>query len=85
MLVAAGDIWEGDSERAMRVVARLPAGKPAVFVMGNHEHWNGELLEGLAAAKHQAERLGVTLLDGNAMELAGHAFVRNPDFAPESS
>jgi predicted phosphodiesterase len=32
VLVAAGDIWEGDSKRALRVVARLAAGKPAVFV-----------------------------------------------------
>jgi len=36
-LVAAGDIWEGDSERASRVVARLVGGKPAVFMMGNPE------------------------------------------------
>jgi Icc-related predicted phosphoesterase len=75
VLVVAGDIWEGDSERALRIVARLAGGKPAVFVMGNHEHWDGVLHRGLAEAKRQAERLGVTLLDGNAVDLAGVRFL----------
>ncbi len=75
VLVAAGDIWEADSARALQVVARLADGKPAVFVMGNHEHWNGEVADNLAQAKRHAERLGVALLDDNAVDLEGVRFL----------
>lgn len=43
VLVAAGDVWEGSVERVLDALARLAAGKPVVFVLGNHEHWNGAL------------------------------------------
>jgi predicted phosphohydrolase len=57
------------------MVAKLVAGKPAVFVMGKSEYWNEELLTGLAAAKGLAHDLGITLLDNNAVDLAGVRFV----------
>jgi len=37
ILVVAGDVWEGSSARALAAVARLAQGKPAMFVLGNHE------------------------------------------------
>jgi Icc-related predicted phosphoesterase len=75
VLVVAGDIWEGDIGRALHMVARLAASKPAVFVMGNGEHWNAELHMGLATAKDHAEQLGINLLDGNAVDHAGVRFL----------
>ena len=53
----------------------MAGGKPAVFVMGNHEPWNGELQHERQVARRAAEELGVTLLDDNEVELAGVSFV----------
>ena len=75
VLVVAGDVWEGDSARALEVVAALADGKPAVFVMGNHEPWGGELQAAREAARRAAGRLGITLLDDSEADLAGISFV----------
>jgi len=75
VLVAAGDIWEGDIPRAFRLLEDLASGKPIMFVMGNHEHWNGVLTEDLPLAKMLAEKHGITLLDGSAMTIAGCRFI----------
>lgn len=75
VLVAAGDVWEGDAGRALKTVARLAAGRPAVFVMGNHEYWNGHLDEELADARRLAREYGVTLLEGEATGIEGTRFV----------
>ena len=74
VLVAAGDIWQGDVRRGLDILARLAGGKPVVFVMGNHEHWNGVLGEDLREAKILARRADVTLLDGEAVNIAGCRF-----------
>lgn len=73
-LIAAGDVWEGDARRAMETVARLAAGRPAVFVMGNHEYWRGHLDEVLADARQIARQYGVTLLEGEATVIEGVRF-----------
>jgi Icc-related predicted phosphoesterase len=75
VLVCAGDIWEGDSLRAFRYLRRLADDKPIVFVMGNHEHWNGVLHEDLELAKALAREFKVTLLDGEAATIQGCTFV----------
>lgn len=75
VLVAAGDIWEGDPGRGFAVLRRLAGNKPVVCVMGNHEHWNGVVHEGSALARILAERVGVTLLDGTRAIHAGCQFV----------
>ena len=75
VLVIAGDVWEGDTDAALRVVARLAGGKPAVFVLGNHEFWNREVGQERAAARKAAAKYGVTLLDDDAVDLAGVRFV----------
>ncbi|WP_245198879.1 metallophosphoesterase [Jiella mangrovi] len=38
VLVAAGDIWQADVRRGLKLLTTLSGGKPVVFVMGNHEH-----------------------------------------------
>ena len=75
VLVAAGDIWEGDPGRGFAVLRRLAGDKPVVFVMGNHEHWNGIVSEDLALAPVLAARDGITLLDGGSASLAGCRFI----------
>lgn len=74
VLVAAGDIWQGDYRRGLELVARLAGGKPAVFVMGNHEYWRGVLGDDMRKAKIIARDAGVTLLDGEAVTVAGCRF-----------
>jgi hypothetical protein len=43
--------------------------------MGNGDRWTGEISEMLAVVKRQAERLGIILLDVNAVELGGVCFL----------
>jgi len=74
VLIAAGDIHEGDSDLAMRIAARLADGKPAVFVPGNHEFWGREIERERQLMRRTAKRHGVTLLDDDAIELAGLRF-----------
>ena len=75
VLVAAGDIWEGDCLRSFRFLRSLAGEKPVVFVLGNHEHCNGEVEENLALARMLAADSGVTLLEGDAETIAGCQFV----------
>ena len=75
MLVVAGEVCEGDTDSALRQVHRLANGKPAVFVLGNHEFWNREIARERRASRRAAERHGVVLLDDDVTELAGMRFV----------
>ncbi len=75
VLVVAGDVFEGAPEQGLRVVQRLAGGRPAVFVMGNHEYWNGVVPAELAPAREQAARLGITLLEGDEVEIGGLRFL----------
>jgi len=77
ILVAAGDVWEANCRAAFLTLAQLAAGKPIVFVMGNHEHWilqSGVMHETLAKAKTLARKFGVTLLDGEGATIDGCRF-----------
>ena len=75
VLVAAGDIWEGDCMGAFQFLSTLAGGKPVVFVMGNHEHWNGTLDESMELARTMAQESGIVLLDNSAASIAGCRFV----------
>lgn len=75
VLVAAGDIWQGDCLRAFRFLRHLAGDKPVIFVMGNHEHWNGVLRDNLKLAKALAREQRITLLDGEAVTIKGCTFV----------
>jgi 3',5'-cyclic AMP phosphodiesterase CpdA len=83
VLVCAGDLWEGEPERGVGAVAGLAAGRPAILVPGNHEHYRGgpadrrtagEMLSALRAA---AVRTGsVVVLEHGASAIVGEvAFI----------
>jgi predicted phosphodiesterase len=39
VLIYAGDIWEGQPEKAVQGVVDLARGKPAIIVPGNHDFY----------------------------------------------
>lgn len=75
VLVLAGDVWEGDSIRGMRVARRLAGDRDVVFVMGNHDHWNGEIEENVALARAAAREQGVVLLERDVATIGGVRFL----------
>lgn len=75
VLIAAGDIWEGNCKDAFHLLEQLAQGKPVVFVMGNHEYWNQDLTTALHTAKIHAEKHNITLLDNSSAMLAGCQFI----------
>ena len=54
---------------------RLANGKPAVFVLGNHEFWGREVARERRVAWRAVERHSVVLLDDGAADVAGLRFV----------
>jgi len=74
VLVAAGDLWRGEPEKAVATLNRLAGGRPAVFVAGNHEAW------GMTPEQAQERLRGATagttvyLLDGTEVVLTGIRF-----------
>lgn len=75
VLVAAGDIWEADCLGGFHLLRKLAGDRPVVFVMGNHEYWNGQIHEELAAARSLAPEYGITLLEGDSALIAGCRFI----------
>lgn len=75
VLVCPGDVWQGRTDLAFETLRRLAGDKPVVAVMGNHEHWNGEVEENLAEARLWAKAKDVTLLEGEEATIAGVRFV----------
>ena len=74
--VFAGDV-DSPPERAVHRLAEAPglAGRPIVYVPGNHEHYRGCLDERLAAGKAACAGTRVHLLDRGTTVLAGVRFV----------
>ena len=56
-------------------MAGLADGRPAVFVLGNHEFWNHQVDRRCRSARRAADRHGVLLLDDADMELSGVRFL----------
>ena len=54
VLVVAGDVCEGHTDGALRKVRHLANGKPAVFVLGNHEFWGREVARERRTARRAA-------------------------------
>ena len=75
VLVVAGDVWQGQCLSACRTVARLAAGKPAVLVLGNHEHWNGVAGETIGLMQAAAEEHGIILLEHSEAHVGGVRFI----------
>jgi hypothetical protein len=75
VLVVAGDVSDLIT-RSIRMVSALAAGKPAVFVAGNHEWRRDERSreEKLTAAHASAAKHGVHFLECDAVDIAGVRF-----------
>jgi len=75
VLVVAGDVSDLIT-RSIRMVSALAAGKPAVFVAGNHEWWAGPetIAEKRDAAQFAAQKHSVHFLEGDAVDIAGVRF-----------
>lgn len=71
ILIAAGDI--GPIEHAVEWLASV--GKPAVYVLGNHEHWQHEFGDTLALAKAAARGTKVRVLEREAAVIQGVRFL----------
>ena len=74
VLVAAGDLWRGEPEKAVATLNRLAGSRPAVFVAGNHEAWG--MTPDQAQKRLRQATVGTTvhLLDGTEVVLAGIRF-----------
>jgi predicted phosphodiesterase len=74
--VLAGDIAE-TPRAAVGMCAAAPAlaGRPVVYVPGNHEFFSGDIDERIAEGKAAAEGTSVKLLDRDVTVIAGARFV----------
>ncbi|WP_372367197.1 metallophosphoesterase [Candidatus Uabimicrobium sp. HlEnr_7] len=75
ILVVAGDVWQGNYVEGLAFVKNLAKGKPVVFVMGNHEHWNGEFHKNLHCAEILAQERGINLLNNNCKVIHECCFI----------
>lgn len=41
VLICAGDIWEGEPEKAVQFISQIARGRPAIVVPGNHDFYRG--------------------------------------------
>lgn len=73
VVILAGDISVGPD--TLTEAAHLFAGKPIMFVPGNHEYYNTVLKDCAASMRNKAEALGAHLLDNNEVVLDGVRFV----------
>jgi len=56
VLICAGDIWEGQPEKAVQSVAELARGKPAIIVAGNHDFYQRTLSDAIRLMREEAHR-----------------------------
>jgi 3',5'-cyclic AMP phosphodiesterase CpdA len=84
VLVVAGDVSDLIT-RSIRMVSALAAGKPAVFVAGNHEWWAGPetIAEKRDAAQFAAQKHRVHFLEGDAVDIAGVRFAGATLWTPD--
>ncbi|AKU11305.1 hypothetical protein AzCIB_1403 [Azoarcus sp. CIB] len=71
ILIAAGDI----GPPALSVPWLIATGKPVVYIMGNHEHWETDLGEALAEAKRLAAGTQVHVLEREDVVVQGLRFL----------
>lgn len=71
ILIAAGDI--GPVKQAVDWLASI--GKPVVYVLGNHEHWQHDFGDALALAKAAAKGTKVKVLEREAAVIRGVRFL----------
>lgn len=73
VIVLAGDIHVGTQGLAW--AAQAFAGKPVVYVAGNHEFYGGHWRDTLARLRFRARELGIHFLENNAVTLYGVRFL----------
>jgi Icc-related predicted phosphoesterase len=56
MLICAGDICEGQPEKAVQSVAELARGKPAIIVAGNHDFYQHTISDVIRLMRKEADR-----------------------------
>ena len=70
-LVCAGDVWN-EIGKSISTIAGLAAGRPAVFVAGNHEYWSDD--DPIEVGRILAEHEGVHLLECDTIVIGGVKF-----------
>lgn len=75
VIIAAGDIWRAEIERAFAFLQHLAKGTPVVATLGNHCHAGGEVFETNRAAKDLAHSYGIHLLQDSSISIRGVTFV----------
>ena len=74
VVILAGDI-HSPAKRAVQWAADRFRGKPVVYLLGNHEYYDGRLDTTLSEARREAEGTNVHLLDGDEVVIGGVRFL----------
>jgi Icc-related predicted phosphoesterase len=74
VVILAGDI-HSPAKRAVQWAADRFRDKPVVYLLGNHEYYDGRLDKTLAEARREAEGTNVHLLDGDELVIDGVRFL----------
>ena len=74
VVVLAGDI-HSPAKRAVHWAMDRFRGKPVIYLLGNHEYYDGRLDTTLAEARREAEDSNVHLLDGDELVIDGVRFL----------
>ncbi|MGQ3052399.1 MAG: metallophosphoesterase [Roseateles sp.] len=74
VVILAGDI-HSPAKRAVQWAADRFRGKPVIYLLGNHEYFDGRLDTTLAEAHREAEGSNVHLLDGDELVIDGVRFL----------
>lgn len=82
IFVCAGDVLSDDIGLSIEMVAAIAAGKPAVFVAGNHE-WRGIPDKVVYDGRAAADKHGVNWLELDAVEIGGIRFAGATLWTPE--
>lgn len=72
--VVAGDVGEGLADTVSWLAATIRPAMPVVLTPGNHEFYGGAMDKELALGRRAAARLGIELLDNDAVTLGGCTF-----------
>ncbi|RQO59421.1 metallophosphoesterase [Variovorax sp. KBW07] len=74
VVILAGDI-HSPAKRAVQWAADRFRGKPVIYLLGNHEYYDGRLDTTLAEARRAADGSNVHLLDGDELVVDGVRFL----------
>jgi Icc-related predicted phosphoesterase len=74
VLVVAGDVTDGDVEKSIWTVARLAAGREAIFVPGNHEFWGDAVCDVIERGRASGAKHGLHFLECDTVEIGGVKF-----------